>query len=169
MTAIRIELLSQHDRAAFSCGVEALDHYLKSVATQDMRRGLATCFVAVDPAANELAGFYTLSATGIEIEEYPEKKNVGRYARVPAALLGRLAVAKPYQGRRLGTALLYDAMQRIIESPLAAAAIIVDAKDERAAAFYERHAFSRFGLGRSKFYLPIKDAKRLFASVHPSK
>ncbi len=87
MTSFRIEPLGDHNRASFSCGVAALDHYLKAVATQDIRRSLATCFVAIDPDARAVAGFYTLSATSIEIEEYPEKKNVGRYSRVPAAPL----------------------------------------------------------------------------------
>lgn len=126
MTFFRIERLGEQNRAAFSCGVEPLDHYLKAVATQDMRRGLATCFVAIHPDTGSIEGYYTLSATSIEIEEYPETKNVGRYNRIPAALLGRLAVNKPYNGQGLGKALLYDAMQKIISNPLAAAAIVVD-------------------------------------------
>ncbi len=164
MTVFRIEPLGDHDRAAFSCGVAALDHYLKAVATQDMRRGLANCFVAIDPDTSAIAGFYTLSATSVEIEEYPEKKNVGRYSRVPAALLGRLAINEAYKRKGLGKALLYDAMRKIINNPIAAAAIIVDAKDEQAAAFYRQQGFLSFGPGRSKFYLPLKDVKPLFSA-----
>jgi ribosomal protein S18 acetylase RimI-like enzyme len=163
MAAFRIERLAGQDRSDFSCGVAALDHYLKAVATQDMRRGFATCFVAIDPDTGSIAGFYTLSATSVETEDYPEKKNVGRYTRIPAALLGRLAINEPYKGQGLGRALLYDAMQKIIGNPLAAAMIVADAKDEHAAAFYRRHGFLSFGPGRSKFYLPLKDVKRLFA------
>lgn len=81
---------------------------------------------------------------------------------VPAALLGRLAVSEPYKGQGLGKALLYDAMQKIINNPLAVAAFIVDTKDEHAAAFYRKQGFLCFGPGRSKFYLPLKDVKRLF-------
>jgi GNAT superfamily N-acetyltransferase len=164
MSVFRIEPLGDQDRAAFSCGTPALDHYLKNVASQDMRRGLAKCFVAIDKGTNAISGFYTLSATSVEAEDYPEKKNVGRYSRVPAALLGRLAIHEPYKGKGLGKALLYNAMQKIIDNPLAVALIVVDAKDEEAAAFYQRHAFLSFGPGRSKFYLPIKDIKRLFSA-----
>ncbi|MGO8954974.1 MAG: GNAT family N-acetyltransferase [Rhodomicrobium sp.] len=163
MSAFRIEPLGDEDRAAFSCGMPALDHYLKNVATQDIRRGLAKCFVAIDQTAHAIAGFYTLSATSVEAEDYPEKKNVGRYNRIPAALLGRLAIHKAYQGTGLGKALLYDAMRKIINNPIATAMIVVDAKDERAAAFYQRQGFLSFGPGRSKFYLPLKDAARLFS------
>ncbi len=126
-----------------------------------MKRGLATCFVAVDPATSAIAGFFTLSATSVEIEEYPDKKNVGRYNRVPAALLGRLAVSTSYQGQGLGKALLMEAMRSIIGNPIAAAAIVVDAIDEHAAAFYQSQGFLSFGPGRSKFYLPFGHAKRL--------
>jgi len=163
MSVFRIEPLGDQDRAVFSCGVPALDHYLKAVASQDMRRGLAKCFVAIDKDTNAISGFYTLSATSVEAEDYPEKKNVGRYARVPAALLGRLAIHENHKGKGLGRALLYNAMQKIIDNPLAVALMVVDAKDEEAAAFYQRHAFLCFGQGRSKFYLPIKDMKRLFS------
>ena len=163
MSVFRIEPLGDQDRAVFSCGVPALDHYLKAVASQDIRRGLAKCFVAIDKDTNAISGFYTLSATSVEAEDYPEKKNVGRYARVPAALLGRLAIHENHKGKGLGKALLYNAMQKIIDNPLAVALMVVDAKDEEAAAFYQRHAFLCFGQGRSKFYLPIKDMKRLFS------
>jgi GNAT superfamily N-acetyltransferase len=165
MSAFRIEPLGDEDRADFSCGMPALDHYLKKVGTQDIRRGLAKCFVAMDKESDAIAGFYTLSASSVEAEDYPEKKNVGRYHRIPAALLGRLAIHKAYQGQGLGKALLYDAMQKIIDNPIAAAMIVVDAKDERAAAFYQRQGFLSFGPGRSKFYLPLKDAARLFSEA----
>ena len=140
-----------------------LDHYLKNVATQDIRRGLAKCFVAIDQTTQTIAGFYTLSATSVEAEDYPEKKNIGRYNRIPAALLGRLAIHAAYQGQGLGKSLLYDAIQKIINNPIATAMIVVDAKDDKAAAFYLRQGFLSFGPGRSKYYLPLKDAARLFS------
>ncbi len=159
----RIERLAGHGRAEFACGVPALDRYFKTVASQDARRGLATCFVALDPGTGSIAGYYTLSAASIEIGEYPEKKNVGHYSRIPAALLGRLAVSLRYKGQGLGTALLYDAMRRVADNALAATAIIVDAKEEAAAAFYQHHGYLSFGPGRSRLYLAIKDVRRLFA------
>ncbi len=121
-------------------------------------------FPAGRTSANAIAGFYTLSATSVEAEDYPGTKNVGRYSRIPAALLGRLAVHESHQGQGLGKALLYDAMQKIIGNPVAAALIIVDPKDEKAAAFYRRHGFLSFGERTSRFYLPLKDMKRLFSA-----
>jgi hypothetical protein len=49
--AFRFEPLgSQHDRASFRCGEDALDRYLQTQATQDIRRNIANCFVAVEIA-----------------------------------------------------------------------------------------------------------------------
>ena len=158
----RVELLARHDCAAFSCGIEALDRYLKTQAGQDMRRHLATCFVAVHQQSQAVAGFYTLSASHVALEELAESKDFGRYEHVSAALLGRLAVDQHFQRQGLGQAMLYDAIRRILRSELAAAILIVDAKDDQAAAFYQRHGFLSFGTGHLKLYLPLKDAAKLF-------
>jgi GNAT superfamily N-acetyltransferase len=49
-------------------------------------------------------------------------------------LIGRLAVDRRYQGRQLGAALLFDAIARAIRADAAVFALLVDAKDEAAAA-----------------------------------
>jgi ribosomal protein S18 acetylase RimI-like enzyme len=68
-----------------------------------------------------------------------------RYPAVPVARLGRLAVDQADQGRRLGSAMLWDAITRAARSEVAVFALAVDAKDERAAAFYRHHGFAPFG------------------------
>ena len=126
---------NQHDRAAFSCGVEPLDRYFKQQAGQEARRHVANCFVGIDRSENTIGGYYTLSATAVIFDELPGefKKMLPRYPQVPAALVGRLAVDTRHRRKRLGELLLFDAMQRTLQADLAAAILVVDAKDEAAA------------------------------------
>jgi GNAT superfamily N-acetyltransferase len=139
-------LRREHDRAAFSCGVEALDRYLKQQALQDRKRGVATPFVAVEEGSKAIEGFYTLSMMSVDLGELPEAeaKRLPKHRRIPAALLGRLAVSAEARGRGLGRFLLMDALARSLENEIAWAAAIVDAKDEAARSFYERYGFVRF-------------------------
>jgi hypothetical protein len=109
----RIEPLgTDHDRPSFSCGVEPLDRYFHHQVGQDVRRGLASCFVAVHLLDTAICGYYTLSATSVSLGDLPPAlaKKFPHYPRIPATLLGRLAVDHRFRGRQLGRRLLYDAM-----------------------------------------------------------
>ena len=114
-------LTSEHNRAEFTCGVEALDRYFRQQAGQDMRRGVTACFVAREIATGRIAGYYTLCAGGILLSEMPGDlaKRLPRYPSVPVARLGRLAVADAYHGHKLGGALLWDAVDRAMRSEVA--------------------------------------------------
>ena len=142
----RIQLLGAHDRSAFASGSEALDRYLQQQAKQDMRRRVASCFVAVD-AGGEIAGFYTIAASSLVLDLLPaeQAKRLPRYPTVPAVLIGRLAVAKAHQGKRLGAALVADAILRATRAEVMAYAMIVDAKDDAAVRFYQHLGFARLG------------------------
>jgi len=144
--------------ADFKCGELALDEYLQRYATQDIKRGVARVFVA-SPAHRPqvVAGFYTLSAASVAADALPEKwrKKLPRYP-VPVALLGRLAVGQQQQGQGLGSILLVDACQRVAAASisLAVAAIVVDAKSEPAAAFYQHFGFSELPGQLGRWMLP---------------
>lgn len=143
LSAVRIEALaSYHVLAGFSCGAAALDRYLLEQAGQDARRRIAAPFVAVDADARVL-GYYTLSATSVQLAGLPENlvKRLPRYPRLPATLIGRLATDLTVRGSGLGRFLLADAMSRAARSEIASFALIVEAKDEAAARFYQREGF----------------------------
>jgi ribosomal protein S18 acetylase RimI-like enzyme len=148
----------EHDRARFSCGEPALDDYLRRLAMQDVRRHVARALVAVDRTAGAIAGYSTLSAASFSREHLPQAvaKRLPHYP-VPAAILGRLAVERRYQGRGLGELLLADAIKRVLRASeaLAVHAIVVDAKNALARAFYERYGFVAFVDAPNRLYLPL--------------
>ena len=150
-------LNASHDRAGFLCGVEALDRYFWKQVTQDIRRRVAACYVALDGQTAKVAGYYTLAAAGIPLVEMPPDlaKRLPRYPSVPVARLGRLAVDNAYRGRKLGSALLWDAVQRSLRSEIAVFALVVDAKDDQAGSFYRHHGFVSFGSQPRQLVLPL--------------
>ena len=159
------ETLGDHDRAAFSCGAEPLDRYFRERAGQEQRRNVASCFVLVDREAPAIVGYYTLSASTVVASELPEAfaKRLPRYPNLPGILLGRLAVDARYQGQGFGRRLLVDALRRArdVTAQVGAIVVLVDAKDEAAARFYETFGFTRFEAEPLRLFLPIATIRGL--------
>lgn len=157
-----IEPLGAHDRSAFSCGSPSLDRYLREQASQDIKRLMANCFVAVETATNAIAGYYTLSATNVPANELPPEvlKRLPRYPILPAALVGRLAVDQNFHRKGLGSVLLADAALRVLKGDMKAFAVIVDAKDENAVTFYRLQGFRPFASRPMSLFLPLGTAKK---------
>jgi predicted GNAT family N-acyltransferase len=162
-----VELLSpQHNREAFVCGVPVLNSYLQKQARQEMERRAAIPYVLV-PSNNqtEIIGFYTLSSTAIRLRDLPDAvaKKLPRYPTVPAILIGRLALSRAHQGKRLGERLLVDALKRSLEASetVGAVAVIVDAKDDRGADFYVSYGFTRFKDSPLRLFIPMKTVAKL--------
>ena len=156
---------TQHDRAAFSCGIEPLDRYLKQQASQDIRRRVAAVFVAREPGETAIAGYYTLAAFGIAPTSLPTEitKRLPRYDQFPATRVGRLAVAQRFQGQGLGRLLLMHALDSSFrEAPkIGAMAVVVDVKDDNARAFYEHYGFQRFPDDGYRIYLTMATISHL--------
>ena len=163
--AFRIEPLgARHDRKAFSCGVPVLDRYLHELASQDVKRRVSNCFVALDEAG-AIAGYYTFAAGSLPLSELTpdETKRLPRYPLLPAGLIGRLAVDARFRGRRLGGSLVMDAVLRATRADPAIFAIVVDAKDEKAAQFYEHLGFRRFASRPTSLFTPIATVLQAFS------
>jgi len=128
-----------------------------------MRRRVSNCFVALPDGTAAVAGFYTLAAASIPVHDLPadETRRLPRYPVLPAVLIGRLAVDQGFKGQQLGAALLFDAILRALRAEPAVLTVIVDAKDEAAAAFYQHHGFRAFGNRPSRLFLPIETAASL--------
>jgi predicted GNAT family N-acyltransferase len=161
ISPIGIELLdrNRHDRAAFDCGVPALNSYLQRQASQDVEKRAAVVYVAVIEHPT-IIGYYTLSQFSIELAGLPQTvaKRLARYPVVSATLLGRLAVSNALKGQRLGETLLFDALRRSLAQSayIASAGVVVDAKDEQAAAFYRRYGFQPILGADRRLFLHMK-------------
>lgn len=149
----------QHDRKSFDCGVPELNEYLARYARQNHRSGGAKTFVAVDPEVpNRILGYYTLSPGAIEFARVPEaaRKGLGRY-EVPVFRLARLAVDRAVQRRGLGGQLLMAAGERClaVATEVGGVALAIDAKDDRAAAWYEGFGALRLLDSPRQLVLPL--------------
>lgn len=157
MTFVVEPLGAHHDRDGFTSGSDALDRYLRQQAGQDVRRNVATVFVLCEPGSPVVLGYYTLSALSLKVGDFPEKvaKKLPRYPFLPATLVGRLAVDRSQQGKRLGKALLFDALKRALEASasVASVAVVVDAKDDTARAFYEHNEFVLLPVATHRLYM----------------
>lgn len=158
-----------HGRGAFDCGDEALNRFLKQQARQDQDRRASVCWVLPHPDAPEtIRGYYTLSAYSIRLSELPPEvtKRLPRYPDVPAALLGRLAVDLTCQGQGLGEHLMLDAMRKVLThaEAMGTVVLVVDAKHEKAAAYYEAHGFIRFPSTPLRLFMHLDTIAQALAS-----
>lgn len=132
-------------------------------ASQNAKKNMSRTFVAVNNSGT-VGGYYSLSSAAIAIEDLPEskRKKLPRYP-VPAATLGRLAVDKQFQGEGLGSGLLIHALKRVEKASdeLGIHAVIVEAIDENAKAFYVRHGFEPFVDQPLNLFLPLDAIRRL--------
>ena len=133
-----------HDVSQFSSGVPALDTWLQGKARLNEAKGGARTYVACD--GDRVAGFYSLAASAVEKRRVSSRVGRNMPEPIPVILLGQLAVDTDYQGRRLGSDLLIDAAQRALAAAdvIGARAIVVQAIDEQAKAFYGRFGFRPF-------------------------
>ena len=166
LTGITVEPLGrQHDRTAFRCGAEALDRYLKQQARQDADKRVAAPFVATRPPEQRVLGYYTLSASVLTLTDLPEDlgRKLPRYPQLPVTLLGRLAVDESTRGQGLGEHLLLDALHRSLAHAhqIAAMAVVVDAKDEGAAAFYRHYGFLTLQAQPRRLFVPMATVAQL--------
>jgi GNAT superfamily N-acetyltransferase len=157
----REEAISKlHDRKNFDCGSGELNEYLRRYARQNHESGGAKTFVAVaptDPA--RILGYYSISPGAIEFAKVPAAltRRLGRY-EVPVFRVARLAVGLSVQGGGLGAALLLTAGARALSVAVevGGVALAIDAKNERAAIWYERFGATRLLDDPTKLILPLK-------------
>lgn len=153
-------LASAHNRPSFSCGNISLDKYLRTQARQDIRRRISRAFMAIDAEQpDQILGYYTLSSLAIDLSQLPQAlaRKLPKHP-IPAALIGRLAVDERARGLGVGKMLLMDALNRTltVSQKIAIFAMVVDAIDEQAEAFYRQFGFSALGTKGRRLFLPLK-------------
>ncbi|UUV21097.1 GNAT family N-acetyltransferase [Paenimyroides aestuarii] len=167
--ALKIVLLEKkYEKTKFSCGYELLDNYIKKQAKQDVNRDLSACYVLLEDD-DIIKGYYTLSANSIKREEFEDdliKKLPPSYVEIPTILLGRLAIDQSIKGKRLGEALLLDALKTSLQisKNMGILAVVVDPIDEKAIGFYTQYGFILLPTS-GKMFLPMKTIKDLFKDI----
>lgn len=167
----RIELLDKklHLREGFSCGKESLDSYLQKIARNAGKVGTSKTLVAVDASGEpnaagkrSILGYYTVAMSSIDLSEMPESHRRGLPPQIPAALLARLAVDENAQGEGLGRTLLVDALCRISRASLEvpAHAVVLDAEDDDAKAFYLPYGFLELTDDPLHLFLPMESVRK---------
>lgn len=149
-------LTDQHDLSAFACGKPALDRWLQTRALNNQQKGFTAVMVVHD--AGRVVGYYGLAPTVVIPAGLPRAIRTGQPPDpVPCLLLGQLATDANWAGRGVGSGLLKHALQRCVAAAdlVGGRALVVNAVDEDAAAFWGRRGF-----------LPSKDDPfRLFRSI----
>ncbi len=155
----RIERLGpDHVREGFDCGKPSLNDFLLALVSQYEKRNLGRTYVAVQEGDRRVLGYYTLASGSIDTESLPAKqaRKLPRHA-VPVVLLARLAVDRSVHGRGLGGILLRDALIRSVDlsEKIGIHAVVVDAFDDEAKAFYQRFGFLPLTDDEMRLFLPL--------------
>lgn len=175
-TSTRIEPFDpdRHDRAAFACGVEAVDNFLKKTANKLARADNLRLYAMTDPSG-ALIGFYALNAHAIDYAELPTK-----YARtrpghgvIPAAYISMIGVDARHQGHGYGGDLLVDALTRIAQAAdaIGIAVVILDVLDDgdaeqvaRRKLLYESYGFQPLPSRPLRLFLPLAAVRHLIGA-----
>ncbi|MBE2251179.1 MAG: GNAT family N-acetyltransferase [Myxococcus sp.] len=163
---LAVPLLPSHPTRDFDSGEPELDEFLRRYALKN-EGTVSRTFVMLDEGQPRILGFYTLavaSATPAEVGPHHPKR-LPNYQQLGAVLIARLGRHISAKGAGLGRALIFDALKRCRQVGVLAgcAGVLVDAKHERAAGFYERYGFARLGSSgeRRRLYLPLATIERL--------
>ncbi|HEY9868970.1 MAG TPA: GNAT family N-acetyltransferase [Candidatus Obscuribacterales bacterium] len=168
-----VPLTKEHNVSQFECGKPPLTDWLKKHALQSQSSGHTKTMVITDES-NAVVGYYSYSVISVEHEDTtPErvKKGLARYS-IPVFLIARLAIDVHHQGKGLGGRLLRHALKRAAlaaQKDVPLRAIVVDAIDEDAKAFYQRFDFQSWPVDGLRMWLMIKDLVATLKAVKSTK
>jgi len=155
----------RHNRAAFSCGVEQVDNFLKKTANKLAAADNLRVFV-MTAGGGEVMGFYALNAHAVDYQDLPSKyaRTRPRHGSIPAAYLSMIGVDAGYTGKGYGGDLLVDALTRIASAAenIGIAVVMLDVLDDGNAgliakrkAVYEAYGFTALPSNPLRLFLPI--------------
>jgi GNAT superfamily N-acetyltransferase len=165
VSSLRLALLTaEHDVSSFDCGNDQLTSWLIRHALASQRADLARTYLALE--GEHVIGYMSLTTGSVRRDEAPRRDARGMPAHpIPTILIARLAVDHRHQSRQLGSRLLAEALRLAVTASDAAAArlVVVDAIDERAAAFYRNRGFIDMPENRLRLYRKVSDIRESLA------
>ena len=156
------KLRPDHDLSEFECGEPSLDHWLRQRALQNEESGAPRTYVVC--AGQQVVGFYALAVGAVAHAEAPGRVRRNMPDPVPVMIIGRLAVHKHFQGRRIGPGLLRDAVLRTLQAADIAGvrAILVHAISEQARRFYEDCGLIASSIDPMTLMITVVEAAKAF-------
>lgn len=156
-------LTHEHDTSKFDCGTPSLNEWLNKRALKNQDNGSSRSFVIT--CEEFVVGYYALATGSVERSSSPKSLSRNMPESLPVMVLGRLAVDLNYQGRKLGAALLKDAMLRTltVSTHAGVRAMLVHAISNDAKNFYLSYGFQESPIDEMTLFLSIKHLKSYFS------
>lgn len=130
-------LNKNHHRENFDCGDEFINRYLKTMANQHTKKGIAKVYVYAQN--DNILAYYTLNSTELDnsnaLKGYPNK--------IPAVLIGRMGVDDTAKGQGLSKIAIAHALQMAKKASdiIGIAFIVIDAKTDELVGYYQKFGF----------------------------
>ena len=161
----------KHDRAAFSCGTDRLDNFLKRTARKHQAGDFTRVWVATESGKAEILGYYALNAHSLEGDDLPAHlaRNAPRFGGIPAVYLSMIAIDRRHQGQGLGRILLADALNRAVAAAdqIGLKAVVLDVIEdggpeltEKRRAFYVAMGFQSLPSRSLRMFISIETARK---------
>jgi GNAT superfamily N-acetyltransferase len=158
------KLRANHDLSEFDCGEPELDNWLRRRALTNEQSGASRTYIVCSD--QQVIGYYTLAVGAVANVEAPGRVRRNMPDPVPVMIIGRLAVHKDFHGRKIGPALLRDAILRTLQAAEIAGvrALLVHAISERARQFYENCGFTASPMGSITLMITVAEAAKAFVT-----
>jgi GNAT superfamily N-acetyltransferase len=158
------KLRANHDLSEFDCGEPELDNWLRRRALNNEQSGAARTYVVC--SGQQVVGYYALAVGAVAHVEASGRVRRNMPDPIPVMIIGRLAVHKDFQGRKIGPALLRDAILRILQAAEIAGvrALLVHAISERARQFYEKCGFIASPMDPMTLMITVAEAAKAFVT-----
>jgi GNAT superfamily N-acetyltransferase len=156
------KLRADHDLSEFDCGEPALDDWLRRRALPNEESGASRTYVVC--AGPRVVGYYALAVGAVAHGEAPGRVKRNMPDPVPVMIIGRLAIDRDFQGKKIGPGLLRDAVLRTLQAADIAGvrALLVHAISERARQFYEDCGFIASPVDPLTLMITVAEAVKAF-------
>ena len=159
------KLSPEPDLAAFDSGETVLNEWLRRRAAQNESSGASRTYVIC--TETRVVGYYGLAVGAVTHEQAAGRIKRNMPDPIPVIILGRLAVDRRFQGKRIGTGLLKDAVLRTLQAANIAGmrALLVHAISDAAKRFYEACGFMASPVDPMTLMITLVEAERIISNA----